>query len=296
MAALTFGNVHGVYAPGNVQAEARAPQGDPGRPAGQVRHGREAARPRLPRRFGSTDEEIADGGRERRREDEHRHRHPVRLHALGRRLHVLELRGRAQGRRRASATRSSYDPRAWGKVAESAMAVRVGESTRQLGSARAVDQAPRFRMPDSDAAGNPDDPAERPARGPRSLTRVGRRASAPAVRRVRARGLDVAAAGGRDHVRPCAAAAQRRRHRARRERTVRAIRRRQATRPARRPRRHDPVAPGRRARRLARDLRAAGDAAVDPAAAHAGGHRHLHSGPRDPGLVLAGSIVQIVSR
>ena len=31
--------------------------------------------------------------------------------------------------------KKQYDPRAWGKVAESAMAVRVGESTRQLGSA-----------------------------------------------------------------------------------------------------------------------------------------------------------------
>jgi fructose-bisphosphate aldolase class II len=28
-----------------------------------------------------------------------------------------------------------YDPRAWGKTAESAMAARVAEATRQLGSA-----------------------------------------------------------------------------------------------------------------------------------------------------------------
>ena len=52
MAALTFGNVHGVYAPGNVKLQARAPQGDPGRPRSQVRHRPEAARPRLPRRLG----------------------------------------------------------------------------------------------------------------------------------------------------------------------------------------------------------------------------------------------------
>ena len=31
--------------------------------------------------------------------------------------------------------KKAYDPRAWGKVAESAMAARVGEATRQLGSA-----------------------------------------------------------------------------------------------------------------------------------------------------------------
>jgi fructose-bisphosphate aldolase class II len=31
--------------------------------------------------------------------------------------------------------KKQYDPRAWGKIAETAMAARVGESTRQLGSA-----------------------------------------------------------------------------------------------------------------------------------------------------------------
>jgi len=30
--------------------------------------------------------------------------------------------------------KKQYDPRAWGKIAESAMAARVVESTRQLGS------------------------------------------------------------------------------------------------------------------------------------------------------------------
>src|SRR6185312_28905 len=33
-----------------------------------------------------------------RHQDEHRHRHPVRVHASGRRAHVLQLRRRAQGR------------------------------------------------------------------------------------------------------------------------------------------------------------------------------------------------------
>jgi fructose-bisphosphate aldolase class II len=31
--------------------------------------------------------------------------------------------------------KKQYDPRAWGKVAESAMAARVAEATKQLGSA-----------------------------------------------------------------------------------------------------------------------------------------------------------------
>ena len=31
--------------------------------------------------------------------------------------------------------KKAYDPRAWGKVAETAMAARVAEATRQLGSA-----------------------------------------------------------------------------------------------------------------------------------------------------------------
>ena len=89
MAALTFGNVHGVYAPGNVKLKPEllkeiqdglpAKYGTAAKPLDLVFHGGS----------GSTDEEIADGGRERRREDEHRHRHPVRVHALGRRLHVL---------------------------------------------------------------------------------------------------------------------------------------------------------------------------------------------------------------
>ncbi len=50
IAALTFGNVHGVYKPGNVKLEAGAPGRDPAGHRGAVRHRPEAARPRLPRR------------------------------------------------------------------------------------------------------------------------------------------------------------------------------------------------------------------------------------------------------
>ena len=53
MTALTFGNVHGVYKPGNVKLRPEVPQGRAGRGARGVRHPRrEAVRPRLPRRVG----------------------------------------------------------------------------------------------------------------------------------------------------------------------------------------------------------------------------------------------------
>ena len=52
MAALTFGNVHGVYKPGNVQLRPELLKEIQDGIAGQVRHRRQAARPRLPRRIG----------------------------------------------------------------------------------------------------------------------------------------------------------------------------------------------------------------------------------------------------
>ena len=51
MAALTFGNVHGVYEPGNVKLRPELLERDPGRHRREVRHRPEAARPRLPRRL-----------------------------------------------------------------------------------------------------------------------------------------------------------------------------------------------------------------------------------------------------
>ena len=97
--AATFGNVHGVYKPGNVKL----------RPAilkeiqdGGRREGRQgqAVRPGLPRRLRLAAGGDPRGARLRRREDERRHRHPVRLHPADRRPHVPQLRRRAEGRRR----------------------------------------------------------------------------------------------------------------------------------------------------------------------------------------------------
>ena len=99
MVAATFGNVHGVYKPGNVvltpkvlaeiQMAVGAKYGKD-KPFDLVFHGGSGlAAQRDPR-----------GPRLRRREDEHRHRHPVRVHASGGRPHVHELLGRPEGRRR----------------------------------------------------------------------------------------------------------------------------------------------------------------------------------------------------
>ena len=102
LTALTFGNVHGVYKPGNVklrpeilrEAQKAVAEkhglGDDARPFDLVFHGGS----------GSLLEEIHEARRLRRDQDERRHRHPVRLHPADRRPHVLELLRRAEGRRR----------------------------------------------------------------------------------------------------------------------------------------------------------------------------------------------------
>ena len=100
--AATFGNVHGVYKPGNVklrpdildqgQKVAAAKLGLPegAKPFDFVFHGGS----------GSLKSEIEDSLQVRRGEDERRHRHPVRIHPSARRAHVHQLRRCAQGRRR----------------------------------------------------------------------------------------------------------------------------------------------------------------------------------------------------
>ena len=101
--AATFGNVHGVYKPGNVKLQPeildRGPEGgrrpssglaDGSKPFDFVFHGGS----------GSLKSEIEEALKLRRGEDERRHRHPVRVHPPDRRAHVHQLRRRAQGRRR----------------------------------------------------------------------------------------------------------------------------------------------------------------------------------------------------
>jgi fructose-bisphosphate aldolase class II len=134
MAALTFGNVHGVYKPGNVKLRPEllqeiqdglaAKYGTDPRPLDLVFHGGS----------GSSDQEIATAvanGVIKMNVDTDTQ------YAFTRNIadtmfknydSVLKVDGEVGNKK-------VYDPRSWGKVAESAMAVRVLEATRQLGSA-----------------------------------------------------------------------------------------------------------------------------------------------------------------
>ncbi|MEF3405702.1 class II fructose-bisphosphate aldolase [Agromyces sp. CCNWLW203] len=140
MAALTFGNVHGVYAPGNVKLRPsllkeiqdglaarygiKGANGTSAKPLDLVFHGGS----------GSTDAEIAEAvanGVVKMNIDtdtQYAYTRAVADYMLKNYDGVLKVDGSVGNKKQ-------YDPRAWGKVAETAMAVRVGESTRQLGSA-----------------------------------------------------------------------------------------------------------------------------------------------------------------
>ena len=84
--AATFGNVHGVYAPGSVKLRPKVLL--EGQKALAERYGeRRFLRLRLPRRLGLRAGDDRRGGLVRRREDERRHRHAVRLHATDRGPH-----------------------------------------------------------------------------------------------------------------------------------------------------------------------------------------------------------------
>ena len=102
MTALTFGNVHGVYKPGNVQLRPEILRDAQAAVAAELglAAGCQAVRPGLPRRLGLERRGDRRGRRLRRHQDERRHRHAVRLHPPGRRPHARQLRGRPQGRRR----------------------------------------------------------------------------------------------------------------------------------------------------------------------------------------------------
>jgi len=134
IAALTFGNVHGVYAPGNVklrpallgeiQAGIAEKFGTAEKPLDLVFHGGS----------GSTDAEIAEAvanGVIKMNIDtdtQYAFTRSIAGYMFENYEGVLKVDGSVGNKKK-------YDPRAWGKVAETAMAVRVQESTRQLGSA-----------------------------------------------------------------------------------------------------------------------------------------------------------------
>jgi fructose-bisphosphate aldolase class II len=134
IAALTFGNVHGVYKPGNVklrpellkeiQDGVAAKYGTGPNPLDLVFHGGS----------GSTDAEIAEAvsyGVIKMNVDtdtQYAFTRAVAGYMLSNYDGVLKVDGEVGNKK-------LYDPRSWGKVAETAMAVRVGEAARQLGSA-----------------------------------------------------------------------------------------------------------------------------------------------------------------
>ncbi|MEV5068519.1 class II fructose-bisphosphate aldolase [Microbacterium sp. LMI12-1-1.1] len=134
IAALTFGNVHGVYKPGNVklrpellgeiQEGIAAQFGTGPKPLDLVFHGGS----------GSTDEEIATAvanGVVKMNIDtdtQYAFTRSVAGFMFKNYDGVLKVDGEVGNKK-------AYDPRAWGKIAESAMAARVVEATQQLGSA-----------------------------------------------------------------------------------------------------------------------------------------------------------------
>ena len=134
MAALTFGNVHGVYKPGNVklrpellaeiQAGLQEKYGTGEKPLDLVFHGGS----------GSTDEEIAEAVRNGvikmniDTDTQYAYTRSVAGHMMSNYDGVLRIAGEVGNKK-------LYDPRAWGKAAETHMAARVVEATQQLGSA-----------------------------------------------------------------------------------------------------------------------------------------------------------------
>jgi fructose-bisphosphate aldolase, class II len=134
IAALTFGNVHGVYKPGNVklrpellgeiQAGIAERYGHGPKPLELVFHGGS----------GSTSEEIAEAvgnGVVKMNIDtdtQYAFTRSIADTMFKNYDGVLKVDGEVGNKK-------IYDPRAWGKIAESAMAKRVVQATEQLGSA-----------------------------------------------------------------------------------------------------------------------------------------------------------------
>jgi fructose-bisphosphate aldolase class II len=133
MAALTFGNVHGVYKPGNVklrpellkeiQEGLQAKFGTGPKPLDLVFHGGS----------GSTDEEIAEAVRNGvikmniDTDTQYAYTRAIAGYMFENYDGVLRIDGEVGNKK-------LYDPRAWGKVSETSMAARVVQAANQLGS------------------------------------------------------------------------------------------------------------------------------------------------------------------
>ena len=135
LTALTFGNVHGVYKPGNVKLRPEILQkaqqvvaeklglGEDARPFDLVFHGGS----------GSTAQEIADAvkfGVVKMNVDtdtQYAFTRPVAAHMFSNYDGVLKIDGEVGNKK-------AYDPRAWGKAGEAGMAARVVEACENLSS------------------------------------------------------------------------------------------------------------------------------------------------------------------
>ncbi|WP_150308221.1 class II fructose-bisphosphate aldolase [Planctomonas psychrotolerans] len=134
MAALTFGNVHGVYKPGNVKLRPELLKGIQDGLASRFGTGALPLDLVFHGGSGSTDQEIADAvanGVVKMNIDTDTQ------YAYSRSVADTVLKGydgflKVDGE---VGNKKVYDPRSWGKKAETAMAARVVDATRQLGSA-----------------------------------------------------------------------------------------------------------------------------------------------------------------
>jgi fructose-bisphosphate aldolase, class II len=135
MAALTFGNVHGVYKPGNVKLRPEILKA--AQDAVCEKHGRDAGSNPFDLVFhggsGSSAQEISDAvdyGVVKMNVDtdtQYAFTRPVADHVLRHYDGVLKIDGEVGNKKQ-------YDPRAWGKAAEAGMAARVQEACEHLRS------------------------------------------------------------------------------------------------------------------------------------------------------------------
>ena len=136
MAALTFGNVHGVYKPGNVKLRPEILQR--AQEAVVSEHGLDTGAKPFDLVFhggsGSTAEEISAAvsfGVVKMNVDtdtQYAFTRPVAAHMFGNYDGVLKVDGEV-------GSKKAYDPRAWGKAGEAGMAARVQEACEHLSSA-----------------------------------------------------------------------------------------------------------------------------------------------------------------
>jgi fructose-bisphosphate aldolase class II len=134
MAALTFGNVHGVYKPGNVKLKPELLKEIQDGLAEKYGHGPKPLDLVFHGGSGSTDEEIheavANGVVKMNIDTDTQYAFTRSIADTMFKNYdgVLKVDGEVGNKK-------VYDPRAWGKIAETAMAARVVEATQQLGSA-----------------------------------------------------------------------------------------------------------------------------------------------------------------